>query len=161
MEQARPVSGWRLILGYLGVFLVFEGIVTLLPLSMLAFYWDEWRAFPAFLIPGLCAIAIGLALYFPFVLVGGLTVIFAEAGLLRLEADGFFWLVVRLTLLALWTIVYLLSPISLFNSGFDRSFLSMEESFDRWSLVNEAKMEDLYFRKVVRKKPLPFWRKKS
>lgn len=67
MEQASPVSGWRLILGYLGVFLVFEGIVTLLPLSMLVFYWDEWRAFPAFLIPGLCAIAIGLALYFPFV----------------------------------------------------------------------------------------------
>ena len=102
-----------------------------------------------------------IALYFPFVLVGGLTVIFAEAGLLRLKADGFFWLVVLLTLLALWTIVYLLSPISLFNSGFDRSFLSMEESFDRWSLVNEAKMEDLYIRKVVRKKPLPFWRKKS
>ena len=78
-----------------------------------------------------------------------------------LEPDGFFWLTSVGTLLALWTIVYLLSPVPLFNSGFDRTLLSLEESFDRWSLVNEAKMEDLYFRKVIRQKPLPFRRKSS
>ena len=102
-----------------------------------------------------------IALYFPFVAVVSLSLIFAEIGLLYLEADGFFWLTSLGTLMALWTIVYLLSPVRLFNSGLDRTFLSMEDSFDRWSLVNEAKMEDLYFRKVIRKKPLPFRRKSS
>ena len=102
-----------------------------------------------------------VAIYFPFVLVVSLSLIFAEGGLMHLEPDGFFWLTSVGTLLALWTIVYLLSPVPLFNSGFDRTLLSLEESFDRWSLVNEAKMEDLYFRKVIRKKPLPFRRKSS
>ena len=102
-----------------------------------------------------------IALYFQFVAVVSLSLIFAEIGLLYLEADGFFWLTSLGTLMALWTIVYLLSPVRLFNSGLDRTFLSMEDSFDRWSLVNEAKMEDLYFRKVIRKKPLPFRRKSS
>ena len=102
-----------------------------------------------------------VAVYFPFVLVVSLSLIFAEVGLLYLESDGFFWLTSIETLAALWTIVYLLSPVRLFNSGFDRTLLSLEDSFDRWSVVNEAKMEDLYFRKVIRKKPLPFRRKSS
>lgn len=102
-----------------------------------------------------------IALYFPFVAVVSLSLIFAEVGLLYLEADGFFWLTSLGTLMALWTIVYLLSPVRLFNSGFDRTLLSLEDSFDRWTVVNEAKMEDLYFRKVIRKNTLPFRRKRS
>ncbi len=65
--EKTPASGARLIFGYLGVFLIFEGIVTLLPITMLIFYGQEWRAFPSFLIPGLIALAIGLGLYFPLI----------------------------------------------------------------------------------------------
>ncbi len=65
--EKQPVKGARLIFGYLGVFLIFEGIITISPLLMLLFYHQEWAAYPSFLIPGLIAVALGLALYFPLI----------------------------------------------------------------------------------------------
>lgn len=59
-------SGFPLILGYLGLFLVFEGIVILCPLITLAFYPGEWQGFLNFLLPSIVAIVLGLTLYFIF-----------------------------------------------------------------------------------------------
>lgn len=62
----RRVSGFPLLLAYLGLFLVFEGVLMLVPLSVLIFYPAEWQGFLDFLIPGGSAIVLGLILYFIF-----------------------------------------------------------------------------------------------
>lgn len=56
------VKGPKLVLGYLGIFLILIGFLVLLPLLMLAFYPKEGEKFYAFLIPGLIALAIGVTL---------------------------------------------------------------------------------------------------
>ena len=39
--QKKPVQGLKLILGYLGIFLILIGAMTLLPLLVLPFYQDN------------------------------------------------------------------------------------------------------------------------
>ncbi len=60
----KEAKGFRLIFGYLGIFLMFEGFVTVLPLLILAFYPSEWMVFWDFLIPGLVGIVLGAVLFF-------------------------------------------------------------------------------------------------
>lgn len=62
-------KGFRLVFGYLGLFVAFEGLVTLFPLLMLFFYPDEWACWADFALPGLIALAIGSLSY--WFLVGG------------------------------------------------------------------------------------------
>lgn len=58
-----PVSGVKLVLGYLGVLLIITGIIILIPLVMYIFYPEESAStFYAFLIPGLATIAVGFLL---------------------------------------------------------------------------------------------------
>ncbi len=64
--KTKKSSGFPLILGYLGLFLIFEGFLILVPLSVLAFYRDEWQGMLNFIIPGSGAILLGLILYFVF-----------------------------------------------------------------------------------------------
>lgn len=66
MMKTKKSSGFPLILGYLGLFLVFEGIVILAPLAILAFYPNEWQGVLDFVLPGGIAIVLGLFLYFLF-----------------------------------------------------------------------------------------------
>ena len=56
--------GYTLIFGYLGIFLMFIGIVCLIPLIMIPFYPSEGGSFLAFLIPGLFSMFVGLGLSF-------------------------------------------------------------------------------------------------
>src|SRR5574344_857539 len=65
----KEAKGFRLIFGYLGIFLMFEGFVTILPLAILAFYPKEWQVFWDFVIPGLAGIVLGALLF--FILVAG------------------------------------------------------------------------------------------
>ena len=58
----KKVSGYRLIFGYLGIFLVFIGCTCLFPLVLLAFYPEESHYWLNFFIPGMVTIAIGLVL---------------------------------------------------------------------------------------------------
>ena len=53
---------YKLMFGYLGVFLVFVGITCLLPLLLLIFYPSESVYFLKFLIPGCISIVVGLLL---------------------------------------------------------------------------------------------------
>ena len=62
MKKA-PAKGFRLIFGYLGLFLAFEGIVILFPLLMLIFYPGEWKVFLDFLVPAAFDIGLGILLY--------------------------------------------------------------------------------------------------
>lgn len=62
-KNDKEIRGIKLILGYFGIFLIFIGIVVLLPLVLLIFYPEESNMFPAFLIPGTISMAVGAALF--------------------------------------------------------------------------------------------------
>lgn len=57
--EKKKVTGVRLVLGYLGIFLITIGFFVLLPLVRLAFYPKEWQDFLSFLIPGGSALVLG------------------------------------------------------------------------------------------------------
>ena len=56
-------AGYRLIFGYISLFIAFIGGITLLPLLMIAFFPTEWMCYKAFLIPGLGCLVIGILMY--------------------------------------------------------------------------------------------------
>jgi trk system potassium uptake protein len=62
----KPATGYRLIFGYLGIFVMFEGFVTLVPLVM-SFYPGESLCWLDFFIPGVGAIIVGAILYFSLI----------------------------------------------------------------------------------------------
>lgn len=62
--QKKEITGFRLVFGYLGLFLVFIGILTMLPLLMVAFYPSEVDAIFPFAVVGGSDVALGLLLYF-------------------------------------------------------------------------------------------------
>lgn len=62
MKTKSTVSGYKLILGYLGVFLVAVGIICLLPLFTLIAFPNEAKFAPNFIVPGCASIAIGILL---------------------------------------------------------------------------------------------------
>jgi len=63
----KEVTGFPLVLGYLGYFLFFIGLLNLIPLVIIAFYPSEWTCYKDFLIPGVLSILVGLLLSFFFI----------------------------------------------------------------------------------------------
>ncbi len=63
----KEATGFRLIFGYLGIFMVFIGLLTALPLVMLIFYPEEKACIPDFLCPLVIYVVIGLILYFTLI----------------------------------------------------------------------------------------------
>lgn len=63
----KLASGYRLIFGYLGIFLVFISLITFLPLVMLIFYPNESRVWWNFALPGGATLLVGLLLYFTLI----------------------------------------------------------------------------------------------
>ncbi len=61
--QKKPVQGLKLILGYLGIFLILIGAMTLLPLLVLPFYQDNSYAWWYFFLPGSLSIFFGVLQY--------------------------------------------------------------------------------------------------
>lgn len=60
--EKKLVTGPRLVLGYLGIFLITIGFFVLLPLIRLAFYPSEWKDYLSFLVPGGCSLLLGRCL---------------------------------------------------------------------------------------------------
>lgn len=60
----KPASGYRLVFGYLGFFLILIGVICLLPLLMLLAYPSEANVAWGFVMPGVSAIALGVGLSF-------------------------------------------------------------------------------------------------
>lgn len=59
-QMGKPlISGYRLLLGYLGVFLFLIGIIVLLPLVLLIFYPSEINLAKCFIVPGVLSIFLG------------------------------------------------------------------------------------------------------
>ena len=59
----KTASGYRLIFGYLGLFIAFVGVAILLPLLALFAYPEEAKDWYCFVIPGLSAIILGAAMF--------------------------------------------------------------------------------------------------
>lgn len=59
----KVASGYRLIFGYLGLFIMFVGLVTMLPLFALFAFPEEAVDWYCFVIPGVSAIVLGFLLY--------------------------------------------------------------------------------------------------
>lgn len=60
-----PVKGFRLMLGYTGLFLIFIGIITFIPLIVLLFYPSNGYAWWFFYIPSFLSVLIGGILFIP------------------------------------------------------------------------------------------------
>lgn len=61
-DAEEEVTGPLLLLGYFGIFLLFTGVMVLLPLLMLIFYPGEREMYKAFLFPGASAFGLGAIL---------------------------------------------------------------------------------------------------
>ncbi|MCQ2796991.1 MAG: hypothetical protein MJ241_00830 [Bacilli bacterium] len=66
-KEKKTANGFRLLFGYLGLFIAVEGFLTLLPLTILAFYPAEWGCWMDFVIPAAGGIAIGLLMFFTLI----------------------------------------------------------------------------------------------
>jgi len=60
----KTAAGYRLIFGYLGIFLIVVGLICLLPLIMLIPFPQDSKYFLNFLIPGISSIGAGIGLSF-------------------------------------------------------------------------------------------------
>jgi len=61
--KSKEVTGVRLFLGYIGLFLMLIGFILLVPLILLIFYPNESNEYHLFLGPAIVSMVIGLALY--------------------------------------------------------------------------------------------------
>ncbi|MCQ2742851.1 MAG: TrkH family potassium uptake protein [Bacilli bacterium] len=104
----KPSSGYQLVLGYLGRFIVFIGVITLLPLLTLFFYPQETAAWSSFVVPGAGSIIIGLTLYFIF----GFK---RETGHLEKHQDAVLLCLIWLAACAIGALPFFF--VGLFNSG--------------------------------------------
>lgn len=59
----KVASGYRLILGYLGLFMVFVGLTVLFPMLFFIFYPEEISSWYCFVIPGVSAVVGGILLF--------------------------------------------------------------------------------------------------
>lgn len=64
MQDKLIVSGNRLIIGYLGLFIIIIGIICLLPLIVLPFYPEESTYAKCFIVPAISSIFLGYLLYY-------------------------------------------------------------------------------------------------
>lgn len=62
-HKLKQASGYRLVIGYLGIITIFIGFIMLLPLLALIFYPNESKYALNFVIPGLVAILLGFGGY--------------------------------------------------------------------------------------------------
>lgn len=102
-KNAGVAKGWRLIVGYLGAFLMLIGLIVLIPMVMIIFFPQENAAWSSFLITGLLAILIGFLVYY-FCLAG------AEKGKLEKHQDA-------LLLVLLWLMALFVGALPFFLHG--------------------------------------------
>lgn len=120
----KTVKGFPLILGYFGLFLVLEGVVTIFPLAILLFYPGEWMCYLDFLVPGLSAMALGFLLVLLF-LVG------RKKGRLAKHEDSVLLVLIWLSAFAIGALPFYLTGVPSLNGGDSNMSLGMSytESF--------------------------------
>lgn len=101
----KIVSGYRLIFGYLGIFLAMTGIIVLLPLILLVVpdFRDDMQYLLYFLIPGLSLIVVGILMF-------ALLIAKKEKAPLGKHQDS-------VLLILLWLVAIIVSAIPFFLTG--------------------------------------------
>ena len=129
----KIATGYRLIIGYLGIFLAMAGVIMLLPLVLLAVpaYRDDVTYIPHFLIPGLATLVGGILIY--FVLLAG-----REKGQLQKHQDS-------ILLVLLWLIAIVVSAIPFFLTGKMTFTESIFESTSGYASVGLTRLPDELF----------------
>lgn len=64
-KELKTISGVRLLLGYLGLFLIFIGIINIIPLFIIPFYPSSSYAWWFFYVPAFLSVTLGGILYIP------------------------------------------------------------------------------------------------
>lgn len=62
-EENKPILGFKLLIGYFGLFMVLAGIIVAVPLLVLVFYFDCFYAWWYYLVPAACSLSVGIPLY--------------------------------------------------------------------------------------------------
>ena len=112
IDNRPEIKGAKLIVGYLGIFLMLIGLITLLPLIMLIFYPQEWMDMWSFIIPGLSSLFAG----------GILTLLFKGRKKGRLHRKQGIMLVV-----GIWVLAILITAIP-YSIGRSNVFLNYAQS---------------------------------
>ena len=60
----KPLTGYKLVAYYMGIFMIMIGCIVLTPLIVLAFYPEEYVYAPHFVIPGMTTILVGYLLHY-------------------------------------------------------------------------------------------------
>lgn len=111
MEKAKKnATGLRLVLGYLGLSMIGEGTVSLVPLIMILFYPQEWQVYLDFLVPCGAAIVLGFFLWL-FTLAG------RKAGKLGKNEDAVLLTLLWIMAFALGAFPFYLTKFSTLNYG--------------------------------------------
>lgn len=66
-RHRKEVSGFLMILGYLGMFMILIGFISLIPMIVVAFYPEEYSALPIFGSVAAANIVVGLTLFFSLI----------------------------------------------------------------------------------------------
>lgn len=133
--QVKQASGYRLVIGYLGIITIFIGIIILLPLLALVFIPEESGYALNFLIPGILAILIGF---------GGYSFIHKrEKGRLHLHHDA-------IIVFFSWVLAILFSSFPMYLLGeysFSESFFEMTSGWTTtgFTIVNFDTLPKIYF----------------
>ena len=129
----KIASGYRLIFGYLGIFLAMAGLIILLPLILLVVpsFRDDVQYLPHFLIPGLSMLIGGILLF--FLLLWG-----REKAKLGKHQDS-------VLLILLWLVSIVVSAIPFFLTGKMNITESIFESTSGYASVGLTRLPDELF----------------
>ncbi len=122
--KLKEAKGLRLILGYFGLFMIVEGLVTIFPLVILAFYHNEWECYLDFLVPGVGSMALGSLIFL-------MTTAFRKKGKLQKNEDSLLLVLIWISALAIGALPFYLTQFSILNNNNDAINLGMSytESF--------------------------------
>lgn len=132
-QNPNEINGYRLLFGYLGIFIGLIGIINLIPLIVIPFRPNDNLIFlPHFLITGLSCVAVGMVLYF--------TLLFKKKlGKLRKKQDS-------ILILLIWVLSIMISAIPLSVSkiegmNYAKALFEMVSGFTTTGVTTIANVE--------------------
>lgn len=118
MKRLKEAKGLRLILGYFGLFMIVEGLVTIFPLAILAFYPKEWECYLDFIIPGAGYIVLGA-------LISLFTIAFRKKAKLQKNEDSLLLVLLWISALVIGAFPFYLTAFPEINNGNEAINLNM------------------------------------
>lgn len=128
--KKRAAEGYKLIAGYLGIFIIVTGIAMLLPLFTMIAFPSEAQYAHYFYIPGLSAIAVGLSLYFAFIFKRG-------KGHLEKHQDSILLVLIWLISIFISSIPFILRGMDFTDAVFETTSAYSSTGFTLFDFAND------------------------